>query len=155
LPIHYTPDTGATTIAGNEVFFEVKPVEFVREQKFACKWPFMVQAVEEAGASLILITDDYLLQEPRYSTIRRLQARRSVIPDETIAYLIDRAFLDADAILLGDLIKVWRDPIAAEHTIESLILRRHLTVDLKKPLDEAALISQAVTQYPTTFPLAA
>jgi len=155
IPRHYCPDTGATTISQEEVFFEVKPVEFVRQSKFASKWPLMVQAVKEAGSRLILITDEFLHQEPRHSTIRRLQARRSVPPDLQITYLIDKAFLDADAIAFGDLIKVWDDRLLVQHTIESLILRRRLVIDLMRPLDETAMISQATTLYPANLSRAA
>jgi len=155
VPRSYCPDTGATTVSLEEVFFEVKPVEFVKQSKFATKWPLMVQAVKDAGAKLFLITDEFLRQEPRHTTIRRLQACRSFPPDPGITYLIDRAFLDADAIAMGDLLKVSSDRILVQHTIESLILRRHLVIDLMRPFDETSMISPAATLYPSSLPHAA
>lgn len=136
----YTPDVWVKDITGGEVFQEVKPDDFVTTDEFAERWELCTDALEKLGHELELVTESDIRREPRYSTVRALQAYRSVwaVPEVTLP--IDDVLADGGQLPIGRLCRSFPDPVFVHQVICNLILQKHLTVNFDLPFNNEALV---------------
>lgn len=126
----YTPDLRVELRTGKLVFIEVKPNGYYRVAENVARAQAIDEAIRGSGASYRVVTDKYLSSEPRRSNVRRLQLYRPILPDLQTAHLIDMLLASREHATIAQLTSLSTDPALGRQTVMSLILRRHLIVNL-------------------------
>lgn len=136
----YTADC-LVKLDGKPAFLaEIKPERDIRDPDNAEKWDAISKAASAMGLGFKLFSDTYLQQEPRHSTVHRLQAYRSNAVDGAIKELIDAALLEGGPQTMGALRDLAMDSLLVRDTILTLMIKRHLTTDLNQPIDDTSII---------------
>ena len=126
----YTPDLRVELTTGKCVFIEVKPKEHYEVAANVWRSQAIDDAIRRMGACYRVITDAYLSREPRRKNVRRLQLYRPILPDLQTTQLIDLLLASHKAATISQLASLSANPVLGRQTVLSLILRRHLTIDL-------------------------
>lgn len=135
----YTPDTCVVLNNGSKVYVEVKPRDRMMSAGFLRFWQMIEPAFREKGLRLHVVTDALVKHRVVDANIRRLHRQRSLIPDEAMAFrLIEKIGRDGPA-MIEQLSSFFADRVLARQTVESLILRKRLSINFFTPLDLAAI----------------
>ncbi len=137
-----TPDLRVELKSHKLVFIEVKPKKHYRFAESVARARGIDAAIRHSGASYRIITDDYLSREPRKSQIRRLQLYRPILPDRETAQLIDMLLASRQRATIGQLAALAANPVVGRQTVMSLILRRHLTIDLNSTINADTIVGR-------------
>ena len=135
-----TPDIRVELATSKVVFIEVKPEEHYSTADNVAIARAIDDAIRHSGASYRIITDTYLSREPRKSNIRRLQLYRPILPDRKTAQLIDMVLASRKWATIAQLAGLSDDPVRGRQTVMSLILRRHLTIDLNSAIGAHTIV---------------
>lgn len=130
----YTPDLHVELLNGQLVLVEVKPKQFYSSAENVARARAIRKAIRRLGAGYRVVTDEYLAREPRRSNVRRLQLYRPFEPDPRTTQLIDMLFGQSQRATVSQLANLAEDPTLGRQTVMSLILRRHLTIDLNSTI---------------------
>jgi hypothetical protein len=136
----YTPDLRIELRTRKLLFVEVKPEAHYRFTENVVRSRAQDSVIRSAGASYRIITDTYLSREPRKSNVRRLQLYRPIEPHARTSQLIDMLLARRGWATIGELAALAEDPIRGRQTVMSLILRRHLAVDLNSPIGADTIV---------------
>jgi len=136
----YTPDMFVEEFAGRKVFQEIKPDDVIATDEFSWRWKLCTEVLTGLGHELELVTESEIRREPRYSTVRQLQAYRSIWAVPEITLPIDDVLIDGGQLPIGRLRRSFPDPTFARQVICNLILQKHLTVDFNLPFNDETLV---------------
>lgn len=135
----YTPDTRVTLNNGSTVYVEVKAKEEAASADFIRFWRMMEPAFRERQLRLHVVTDAFVKHKVIDWNVRRLHRHRPLIPTESMAFqLIEKVERDGPATI-KELSSHFENRVLARQTIESLILRKRLTINFFVPLDIAVV----------------
>lgn len=136
----YTPDLRVELTTRKLVFIEVKPEDYYRVTENVARTAAIDDFIRRSGAAYRVITDRYLSREPRRGNIRRLQLYRPIRPHDETAQLIDMALASRRQATIAELAAFSADPVRGRQTVMSLILRRHLAVDLNSTIGADTIV---------------
>lgn len=139
----YTPDIRAELASGRPLYIEVKPLAYYRLVENAERTIAINAAIRTMGASFRILSDKCLSVEPRKGNVEWLQIYRAIEPDPKTHHMI-RLFLSQVGVsTVGELSRLCPDRSLGNETVMSLVLRRHLLIDLNTVLNDDTLVRPA------------
>lgn len=139
----YTPDVALTVADGRQTMVEIKMEADAQDASNQARWPAIRARLAEERLGFRIVTERYLHREPRRKNVLYLQMFRSLQPDEAMAFQITEAVDAALALPLAVLAGRFPDSVLARQTVLSLVLRRHLEIDLNAEIGPRTLVRLA------------
>jgi hypothetical protein len=135
-PAVYIPDVKVDFHDGSSAFFEVKPVLKCKTRHTAARLTAIRKHFQDTGRRFVLITDEWLAQQPRQANVVNLMYhRRELLLNMTEKIRLGRLIATQQPKTIGDLIA-----LAGEAKAWLLLGLGIVGVDLELPMNEESTI---------------